>query len=246
MTADAQATEAKPPYISYTTLTSFIDNKLADGPLPPRIDRGFLDSYAGTVQAQLLQTLRQMDLIHEDGTVKPLLQAAAKHPNERKVIFKAWAERFYAKQQELAEDTATAQMLWESFAWAKYQGSTLRKAVVFYLALVEDVGLKKSRYFKPPRQIVKSSAGADRNRKVDPPPPADQRPPHLQGEQKVVVLGDAGTVTVFVDVRWLDLPVDVFTKLRTVIGDLESLAIPAEPNSTDLPSEAPSQGDAAG
>src|SRR4051812_5573311 len=108
MPGDAQVEEPKAPYISYTTLTGFIDNKLGGEMLPPRIDRGFLESYAGSVQAQLLQALRVMGLITDQGQVTDALRLAARHPADRKRVFKAWAEAFYAPQQALAQRNATA------------------------------------------------------------------------------------------------------------------------------------------
>ena len=47
------------------------------------------------------------------------------------------------------------------------------------------------------------------------------------GETKTIVLGDAGTVTINVDVRWLDLPDETFTALRRGIRSLEALATQA-------------------
>lgn len=240
MPSEEQSEVIRPPYISYTTLTQFVDIKLGGEMLPPRIDRGFLDTYAGSVQAQLLQALRVMGLIAEDGRVQEPLRLAARHPSERKQVFRAWAESFYVRQQELAKYNGTAQMLHESFAPSKYTGSTLRKAIVFYLTLADDVGLKKSPHFKPPRQ-----SGAQRARKQAAPTPAPL--PEVQpivpsrplgagvGEQKTISLGEAGTVTITVDVRWLDLPMDTFTKLRAAINQLDALA--RQPGGADKPEQ---------
>jgi hypothetical protein len=239
MEADEQLEAVKPPYISYTTLTSFIDNKLGGEMVPPRIDRGFLDNYAGSVQAQLLHALRVMGLIKDDGTVDTRLRNAARHPNERKSIFRLWAQAFYAEQFALAEQNGTAQMLHESFAKYRYTGSTLRKAVVFYLTLVDDVGMKKSPHFKPPRQspqVVRArrdpspkTVRAPQFQEASPPTPRFYGGGTAAGETKTVQLGSAGHVEIVVNVRWLDLPIETFTKLRKVIEDLESLAVPEGP-----------------
>lgn len=52
-----------------------------------------------------------------------------------------------------------------------------------------------------------------------PPHDADDRP----GERRDISLGNAGTVTVIVNVQWLDLSDDQFTKLRKLIKDIEAL-----------------------
>lgn len=229
------------PYVSYATLINFIDTKLGAGnPLPPRIDRGFLDNYAGSIQAQLVSTLRTMGMIGDAGEVLPPLREATASPDARQAVIRRWAEGFYQDQLALAHNNATASMLHESFARRKYTGSTLRKAVVFYLSLVDDVGLPTSSYFKAPRQ---SPPGGRPRRKREAPSPSPEPPtppyvgsqPDVVGERKVVGLGEAGTVTVLVDVRWLDLPDATFTKLRQAIKDLEALGTPAatSPTSTE-------------
>jgi hypothetical protein len=238
VTTEDQAEAAKPPYISYATLTGFIDTKLGSGEIPPpRIDRGFLDNYAGSVQAHLLQALRAMQLIGPAGEVTDALKLAARSPDERKRVFKQWAEQFYGPQQTVAERSGTAQMLWESFAPTKYTGSTLRKAIVFYLALAEDVGLKRSPYFKPPKQSPqaaprKATKPSNGNAQPSATPASDPVTRPTSGEVKIVDFGEAGRVTVHVDVRWLDLPIDQFTQLRSLINELERLTQAAADDGT--------------
>ena len=227
MIPDAQAEDWKAPYISYQTLTGFIDVKLGGNPLPPRIDRGFLDNYAGSVQAQLLAALRTIGLVSDDGVVLPALREAVKSPEHRQEVIRAWAQTFYADQLALAAENATAQMLWESFAKHQYSGSTLRKAIVFFLSLVDELGMPKSFHFKPPRQ---TSVGQSPRRKKEakpaetPPPPAATSAVPVAGERKSISLGGAGEVTVLVNVKWLELSDDKFVRLRKAIRDLEELA----------------------
>jgi Family of unknown function (DUF5343) len=69
-----------------------------------------------------------------------------------------------------------------------------------------------------------------------PPPPS-----HVDGrpvERRDVSLGDAGTVTVIVNVQWLDLPDDKFTKLRQLIKDIEALGA-SGPDRDDEDAEVP-------
>ena len=65
-------------------------------------------------------------------------------------------------------------------------------------------------------------------------PTPPQNPPARSGsgEQVVIDLGDAGTVSINVDVRWLSLPDETFTKLRQGIRDLEALGGPAAASPT--------------
>lgn len=213
----------RPPYVPYATLVGLLDTKLGANPLPPRIDRGFLDNYAGSVQAMLLATLRTIGLVGDEGRVLPPLIEATRTPALRKKILRSWAESFYAEQQALARQNATAQMLHESFAYQKLAGSTLRKAVVFYLSLVDDVGLEKSPHFKAPRQTASGTARPRKKSETTALPVAASELVHSAGELLKVDFGDAGSVRLEVDVKWLQLPIETFSRLRQVLSELEQL-----------------------
>jgi hypothetical protein len=128
-------------------------------------------------------------------------------------------------------------MLWESFTKHQINGSTMRRAVIFYLGLSEDLGLPVSAYFKPPkappsdgRKRVPKSDRKDRQDgdtgPADRPEPPAAPPAAAAGiERRVINLGSAGRVEVTVQVRWLDLPDDKFTKLRKLIKDIEALEL---------------------
>lgn len=232
----------KAPYLSYETLTNFFEKKLGGNPLPPRIDVHFLDNYAGSVRPLLISTLKTLGMIDEKNEVLETLGIAVKGPDERRAVMRSWAQEFYSEQLGLAERHATAQMLWETFSKHGYNGSTLRRAVIFYLALVDDTGLPNSTFFKAPK--APPSSGSRSSRKV---PPVDQGSvveadeggagQNPSGEHRVVELGGAGTVTMHVDVRWLDLPDETFAKLRQLIKDIEALAPKGTTESTPPPAE---------
>lgn len=223
---DEQVVDDKPPYISYTTLHNFLD-RLGSGPIPPRIDKSSLDTYSGGTQGILLATLRSMEFIDGDGNVLAPLREAATDSDARKAHLGVWASRTYDKQIALAAENGTAQMLHESFADTGYQGSTLRKAVVFYLQMVEYLGLPNSPHFKAPRQPQPS-----RRRRPPAPPTATPAEPvavaparsTAEGQTTVIHVGDMATITVTVDAQWLRLPVDTLTGIRKAVSDLEALA----------------------
>lgn len=219
-----------PPYISLTTLNNFME-KLGAGVPPPRIDKGYLDKYSGAAQALLLSTLKLMGFIDEaSGDVLDALEDAAKSEDRRKGEYRRFAESFYAEQLALAAKNGTSQMLEESFRKWGITGSTMRKAVVFYLHLVEYVGLPNSPHFKPPRQAPggtkkggRTAGSGQSNGNTSGQSAQVNTSRSTAGESKTITLGTAGTVTVTVDVRWLDLPMEQFTALRTAIQALESL-----------------------
>jgi len=205
MTTEQDTSGFAPPYVSWTTLSNLISERLGGSPLPPRIDKGFLDNYSGSTQAHLLMALRSFGLIEEDGTISTRLARLAEEPESRQQIWLDLLEEFYPTQLKLARGNGTAQQLWESFNGLS--GSTLRKAVVFYLQAVEFAGAPNSPHFKPPRQPKVEGSRSKRSKPTTPeskiretlsPPPAE--PGKSLGR---VVLPSGGTVS-------LDLNVDLY------------------------------------
>lgn len=219
--------EWRPPYLSYTTFTNFIKHKCSEQPLPPEIDRTFIDKVAGGVQPQLLSALRAVGLTEgENNKVQGLLKEAVESDKHLKRVLKNWAVEFYSEQIGLAETNNTAQVLWNSFDRSGYTGSTLRKAIVFYLALTDDVGLPKSPHFKPPKQARSSKkkptgdAGGIEKPLDDPPPPPP--PANNNSQSKMVQLRSGGSVTVSYDANLFDTSdedqqfvMDLIAKLRS-------------------------------
>ncbi len=217
----------KAPYLSLTTLTNFFD-RWGDGPIPPRIDKSPLDRYSGGTQSLMLNTLRLMGYVDQEGRVLPALRDAIQDVDARKAHLEAWARQFYATQIGLAEEHATSQMLHESFATFGYSGSTLRKAIVFYLALVDYVGLPNSPMFSAPRQ---SATPPSRRRRVRN-GPSSAPPEHVSpsrpirepsGEVSVIEIDDLATITITVDAQWMKLPVQTITAMREAIDQLVAL-----------------------
>jgi hypothetical protein len=239
----------RPPYMSYETLVNFFDKKIGDNPVPPRIDTQFLDNYAGSVRPLLVATLKTLGMLDDNSQVLEPLRQAVHGPDGRKAVLRSWAEPFYAEQIALGKRHATAQMLWETFSkQGGLHGSTLRRAVIFYLALAKDIGLPVSAHFKspkappanqkpprtPPAAGAPAESGALTPLKEVPDSSADGRAPEIRD----ISLGAAGSVKVIVKVRWLDLPDDQFTKLRKLIKDIEALEH-AGPDGDDEVEDAP-------
>jgi hypothetical protein len=224
--------EYKPPYVSWATLNGLL-TKLGNGTMPPRIDKGYLDNYSGGTQASLLATLRAFGLIKADGTVEPALRQIATDEDERKSYMRSVLEDKYAEQTALAKQNATSLQLEETFRKYKFQGSTLRKAIVFYLELSKYAEAPLSPHFKPPRQTPSSRRGRSGSGQggqgASPHPPETPNnggsSVKTGGEPVIVDFGENGKVTLNVDVRWLNLPDHVFSKLRKVIDELRSLAV---------------------
>jgi hypothetical protein len=158
-----------PPYISFRTLLNVLDRMQTEG-VPPRIDRGFLDNLSGGYQTQVLATLKALDLIGDDGEVKPLLEELATKPNERKERIGGVVKRFYPAQVGLGAINATRLQLDEEFKKYEITGATLRKAVAFFLHAANYADIPLSPYFG---KVTTASVGrkAPRKRRQTPPTP---------------------------------------------------------------------------
>jgi len=222
------------PYMSYETLVNFFDKKLGDNPVPPRIDAPFLDNYAGSVRPLLVATLKTMGMLDDNNLVLDPLREAARGSENRKKVFKSWAESFYASQIDLGQQHDTAAKLWETFSkQGALNGSTLRRAVIFYLALAKDIGLPVSAHFKAPKAPPTSGVKPNRSSASGTPGAtganaasthqsdrAAQQPPG-GGDTYSVELASGGSVSVVVSVNLFqltkadrDFVIDLVDKLK--------------------------------
>jgi hypothetical protein len=232
----------KPPYVPLNTLNGLL-NRLGKGPIPPRIDKGYLDNYSGSTQGILLAALRSLGLIKTDGTVEPLLREMATDPEKRKTILADLLFKFYPEQIKLAQENATSQQLEESFRKWKLQGSTLRKAIVFYLEAVKFSGAPNSPHFKPPRQTAVTGRKV-RRKQTTPRGAGAAAPPTIrttdeEGERIVVAVGDVGKITVITALRWTSLTADQRTAVFELVDKAKELGteVKLEEPSDDLPDE---------
>jgi hypothetical protein len=228
----------RPPYFSFSTFWSFVA-ELASRPLPPRIDRSLMNSKSGTDQVNLLSALKAFDLITADHGVTDRLRAlTVPDESERKSALLEMLREFYPDQIALSDQNGTEQQLKESFRTSFKIDSvdTVRKAITFFLHGARIAGLTLSPHF-PTTRSGSGAPGAPKGKRSttsrqkstqhgDGTAKQGEKPP--SGEHRVVSLGEAGTVSINVDVRWLDLPDETFKKLRELIKDIEALSQAAE------------------
>lgn len=210
---DHETEKFTPPYVSFTTFTNFLD-RLGEGPIPPRIDKHYLDNLSGSTQAALLAALRTLNLIDEHGSVSRTLREMATDQDARKQHLHDLLVIYYPEQLALAEQNGTAGQLLESFQKWEISGSTIRKAIIFYLNAVEAAGAPNSEHFKAPR----ASAGGGTRRRRRTTRKNERDPEDDQSEEQTesspassvesVDLRSGGTVTVSVSVDLFNLDVE--------------------------------------
>lgn len=134
------------PYLPYKTFTGFIES-LRQG-VPPRIDRSVMHTLAGSIQTNLLSTLRFLNLVQEQGASNERLYQFVKAEGTdrqrllREMLTEAytfvWADNF-----DLS--SATGAEFDERFRRVA-TGDTARKAEAFFLAAAKDAEMPISRF----------------------------------------------------------------------------------------------------
>lgn len=195
-----------PPYMSFETFKNFVQ-RLNPQAMPPRIDRTMMVGMAGGTQTALIQLLRQFDLIGDANEVRPQLIELCSSDDAFATGLQDILERHYAEQLELGRRQGTPGQLAESFADSGYTGSTLRKAVTFFLHAARAADLPLSPHFRPP----KASPSPSRSRRtratrpVHPSPETHTAPPTPGAESHTIQLASGGTVTVSCSTSFLAL-----------------------------------------
>jgi hypothetical protein len=163
MTTDTdKKTPAAPPYISFKTLTNLLE-RLKEKHIPPRIDRSYLSGMSNGYQSQVIAALRWLDLIGDNGEVTPLLGDLATDEARRPELIGDLLRDRYGRIVALGDQNATQGQLEEAFREFGVSGSTLRKAIAFYLNAAQFAEMRVSPHFKTPP--VRSADGKPATRK---------------------------------------------------------------------------------
>lgn len=215
-------TESKfsPPYnIPWATFLSTVERIAADP--PGRVDRSYLDSQSGNIQTYLIAALKGFELIDDESRPTKVLEFADEA--KRKALVADMLQAKYGSVVPLGESNTTNGQLADGFsqAFPQITGESRVKAVRFFLGAMAYADLPTS----PLWSSVKAARGSSSPRRgkkarTAPPPAASAMP---QGERTTVDLGDAGTVTVIANLRWLMLTDDQVDAIRGAIRGLKAL-----------------------
>lgn len=180
------AVEAKsfsPPYTSFTTLLHAVERMSGEGGVPERIDRSYLSNMPGGVQSTFIASLKSLALVNDQlEPSETLVQLVEADEAGRKSIIRDLLQERYEGPLALSPK-ATQQQLEEAFREYGITGSTLRKAVGFFLAAARFAEVPTSPHFKLPkaqpgeRRVSRRKEGPAQ---VVPPgvdPPAPPQPP---------------------------------------------------------------------
>ena len=164
-----------PPYIAWKRLVDLIERLETDR--PPRIDRTILTG-SNQVRSMILKALASLDLIDDEGSLTDIFVRLIERKEDRAVTVQSILEHFYSEPLKLAKVNGTQQQLLEAFRSYGVSGSTLRKAIGFFLRAAEYAQLPLSPHFKTPPVPRRSPTTKQAAAKVSPPndPPAEVGP----------------------------------------------------------------------
>jgi len=186
MSAPSDKTSS-PAYGSFRTLVTFLNDMRDGGGVPQHIDRNMMAKFSGSAKAELMAGLRFLGLIESDGRPRGDFERLAMASDEERkqvlneVLRTPYAFVFDAPNVDLAR--ASSQQVTELFRAQSISGSTLTRAMTFFLAAASEAGIKISQHVKPP-QTTKAAGSRTRKEKLQPPPiPPGGTPP--QGQSRV-------------------------------------------------------------
>lgn len=179
----------KPPYVAYRTFVNSL-NKLQEWGTPGRIDSSVFAGQSGSGIAALLAAYKYLGLMEDSGAPSAALKELVKHgESERGPLMRALIEGRYEflKPPSIVLADATTQQIEAAFREQGIQGSTITKAVSFFLSAAQDAGIEVSKHIKTPQPKRNGSTGTKARRAKSsagtppPPPPAD---PHAHRHAK--------------------------------------------------------------
>ena len=165
-----ETVERKPPYIPFLSLKKFLAGFKSSG-VPSRIDRSLLGKMSGNAQAQLRSALRFLGLTEGDDfkpteAMKSLVSASGTEAWSG--LFSELLWRAYEpilKGVDLDNDTHA--QLEERFSKpGGVNGSARVKAIRFFLAALDDIGVTYSAHFKAKPTVAKSANGGGGGKKT--------------------------------------------------------------------------------
>jgi hypothetical protein len=139
------------PYTSFSTVLRLIERMAEEGGAPSRMDRSYLSNLPGGAQTVFIASCKTLGLIDEDmhptQTLEALIDAS---PDDRKGLIGELVRKHYTGPLSLGARATQAQ-LEEEFRKLNVSGSTMRKAVGFYLNALKFAGIAYSPNFKLPK-----------------------------------------------------------------------------------------------
>lgn len=154
-----------PPYIGFSTFSSFIKGLAATG-IPSRIDKSLLRNMSGTNQSTLIAALKWFDLIDDAGAHGEKLERLVASGEDMGAVLRDLLPEAYKFMSDGSVDLsrATGAQVEEKFRAYGVTGETVVKAMSFFLAACKEAAIPLSAHIKLPK-IVRTN-GASKVKKI--------------------------------------------------------------------------------
>jgi len=195
--SDEKQDKAAPAYIPWATFINFI-SRLRETGIPTQINRSVITNLSYSTQAQLLAALRYLRLVDSVGAPQPTLAELiqANETDRKDIVKKLLEERYPFVFSSLDLARTTTEEIERQFRQAGITGSTVGRAVAFFLAAAESAGLTISPHVKKRTASANGSSTAPRQRRnrprkrtsaevlppVPPTPPPASDPQSMEGQ----------------------------------------------------------------
>lgn len=196
-----------PPYVPYRTFDNFLSELKARG-VPSHVDRSVLSHKSGTIQSQLILTLKYLGLVTDAGrSTERLRRLAVSEGVDRRRILREVVESSYGFVFEggFKLQSATTHHAEELFQATGASGETIRRCIAFFLAIARAAGIPVSPYIKPHRGKKAVRRVQETNRKIDNSSVSVAAIPTGERTSKVIHLKSGGSLAVDVSVNLFDL-----------------------------------------
>jgi hypothetical protein len=149
-----------PPYIAFSTFLSFIKGLQKDG-IPSRIDKSLLRNMSGGNQSALLATLKWFDLIDDVGHHGTPLEYFVAAADDSGAILREMLATAYKFMNDGSIDLerATGAQVEEKFRAYGLTGSTVVKAMAFFISACKEADVALSAHIKLPK-VVRITGGS--------------------------------------------------------------------------------------
>jgi hypothetical protein len=147
--SDEKPDKPSPAYIPWRTFGNFIKS-LRETRIPTQVNRSLMNNLSYSTQAQLLAALRFLELIDSQGTPQPMLSRIvdASEKDEGSVIKELIERRYAFVFSSLDLERVTTEEIERQFRQEGITGSTVTRAVAFFLGAAEAAGFTLSPHLK--------------------------------------------------------------------------------------------------
>lgn len=158
--------ELLPPYVSYKSLSNFLEG-LSQG-IPRRIDRSLMPTLSGALQGQIINALRYLSLIDDEGNGTESLNRLVKSQRpERQQILQVILKSSYPflfNDFDLA--SATPLQFEQKFRETGATGDTVRRCASFFTYAAKEAEIPLSPYIEKLSRQRSNSYGSSKPKRT--------------------------------------------------------------------------------